>query len=376
MGTRAPLAPQQCSLAEHRHTSDPFDYVDGHYVGHDGFVVPKDFAEFNERFPQHIRGWVKRHAGRCSSEDIDEWTQELCVHMSSLPARSEHRNSGKRDVIETFDPVRQYGANFPRFLNYINRCLANRFRTIQSKRTRNPICHASALFLCHVGEVESADEPLQPVLERLKAIDLRSRKQVEDKLLIGQFVDFVRAENPRLVSVLGTMTLTGTQAEAARQLGLTSEEVGRLYRQIREFGRSFLNRKPTTQRNQYSVRWYRTKANASTAESMASPTRPSADPNSTCWNRVDLYHEVWNQPLVKLSRKYGISDVRLGKVCRKLKIPHPGRGYWARRSVGQTIEQAPLPEFKDAPLVKRLNMKSKRKNKSRGNIAPHRIGSD
>ena len=28
-------------------TLDPFTMVDGHYVGHDGFVVPKNFDEFS-----------------------------------------------------------------------------------------------------------------------------------------------------------------------------------------------------------------------------------------------------------------------------------------------------------------------------------------
>jgi hypothetical protein len=56
---------------------DPFEYVDGHYVGHDGFVVPNDFAEFYERFPDHIRRWVQRHVKKsASNEDIDDWTQD------------------------------------------------------------------------------------------------------------------------------------------------------------------------------------------------------------------------------------------------------------------------------------------------------------
>jgi hypothetical protein len=94
-----------------------------------------------------------------------------------------------------------------------------------------------------------------------------------------------------------------------------------------------------------------------------------AEQSSTAWNRLELYNEVWDQPLLKLSKKYGISDVRLGKVCRKLKIPHPARGYWAKRAVGQTVEQVPLPEFKDAPVVKRLIRKSKPKIQ-RGKIVP------
>lgn len=36
------------------------------------------------------------------------------------------------------------------------------------------------------------------------------------------------------------------------------------------------------------------------------------------WNREELYTEIWEQPLVRVAAKYGISDVMLGKVCRKL----------------------------------------------------------
>jgi hypothetical protein len=278
--------------------------------------------------------------------------------MSSLPVTSKYRKAGNGDVIQTFDPLRHFGANLPRFLNYVNRCLANRFRTIHAARMRDPICRAEPLSPQIGDEASSDDELCEVLLEKMKAVHLGSRKQVEDKLFITEFVDFVRIENPRLVSVLGAMAATATQTEAARKLGATGAEVERLYRQIRKLGRSFLSRKRPTPRNQCSAVRYETKANASTAESLAPPARPSPDLNSTCWNRVDLYGEVWNQPLVKLSRKYGISDVRLGKVCRKLNVPHPGRGYWAKKTVGQAVEQVPLPEFKDAPVVRRMKRKN------------------
>lgn len=364
METLTTLTPQQCLFHKRKNRCDPFEYVDGHYVGNDGFVVPNNFPEFYERFPDHIRRWVKRHADRRSSnEDIDDWTQDLCAHMSSLPATSNYRRAAKQDVIQTFDPFRQFGASLPRFLNYVNRCLANRFRTIHTEHMRNPLSRAEPLLCSQIGEEASSDDELCELLvEKLKAVHLTARKRVEDKLFVTEFVEFVRIENPRLVSVLGTMAVTATQTEAARKLGATGAEVERLYRQIRKLGRSFLSGKRPTPRNQRSAGRYETKANASTGESLARPARPSPDLNSTCWNRVDLYNEVWNQPLVKLSRKYGISDVRLGKVCRKLKIPHPGRGYWARKTVGQSVKQVPLSEFTDAPLVRRLKTKAKRRS--------------
>ncbi len=54
------------------------------------------------------------------------------------------------------------------------------------------------------------------------------------------------------------------------------------------------------------------------------------------WNREELYAEVWEQPLVEIAQKCGISAVMIGKVCRKLQIPLPGRGYWTKKEFGRT----------------------------------------
>jgi hypothetical protein len=51
---------------------------------------------------------------------------------------------------------------------------------------------------------------------------------------------------------------------------------------------------------------------------------------TSTWNRQELDEEVWQFPLRKLAVEYGISDVDLAKVCRKLEIPLPGLGHWIR----------------------------------------------
>jgi hypothetical protein len=71
------------------------------------------------------------------------------------------------------------------------------------------------------------------------------------------------------------------------------------------------------------------------------------------WNREELYADVWEQPLVKIARKHGVSAVMVGKVCRKLQIPLPGRGYWIKKEFGKPVVQLPLPEAKDLPVVTR-----------------------
>ena len=63
--------------------------------------------------------------------------------------------------------------------------------------------------------------------------------------------------------------------------------------------------------------------------------------------RHDLYEKVWSQPITKLAHEYGISDVALAKICRKLDIPYPGRGYWRREQTGKVIKQLPLPASSD-----------------------------
>jgi hypothetical protein len=70
------------------------------------------------------------------------------------------------------------------------------------------------------------------------------------------------------------------------------------------------------------------------------------------YNRETLYDEVWTQPMQKLSGKYGISDVGLAKVCRKLGVPLPGLGYWAKKSAGKPVRKRPvLPSLMAHPGI-------------------------
>lgn len=50
--------------------------------------------------------------------------------------------------------------------------------------------------------------------------------------------------------------------------------------------------------------------------------------------REDLFKAVWAEPMTHVAAQLGISDVALAKVCRRMDMPRPGRGYWARRAAG------------------------------------------
>lgn len=60
-------------------------------------------------------------------------------------------------------------------------------------------------------------------------------------------------------------------------------------------------------------------------------------------SRDELYEKVWAQPVSVVAKEYGISDVGLAKMCRRLEVPIPGLGYWAKKQHGKPVEQVPLP---------------------------------
>jgi len=225
---------------------DPFTVVDGYYVGHDGFVVPKNFDEFHERFPQYVRNWVNRHVDRSApKEDAEDWTQDLLIHLRYLPAISKHRQAGKEDIVQTFDPCKHHGANQARFQNYINLCLGNKYRTIYSKRKKNPLCRPGNLSLStrwdEADHDQVGDEFCHAHSTYLRKRSERQGKQAEDRNLISEFVDFVQREDSGVLPVMGAIAATGSCSGAAAFLGASEHSFCRMNTRLRQLGARFVD---------------------------------------------------------------------------------------------------------------------------------------
>ena len=65
-------------------------------------------------------------------------------------------------------------------------------------------------------------------------------------------------------------------------------------------------------------------------------------PETLLFEREKLYEEIWAEPMMQVARRYGISDVGLAKICKKMSIPRPPRGYWAKKSYGVKAKREPL----------------------------------
>lgn len=66
--------------------------------------------------------------------------------------------------------------------------------------------------------------------------------------------------------------------------------------------------------------------------------------------REALYDEVWADPVTVVAGRYGLSDVGLAKICRKLAIPLPTRGYWAMVKAGRIMKKTALPKLKNSRI--------------------------
>ena len=63
--------------------------------------------------------------------------------------------------------------------------------------------------------------------------------------------------------------------------------------------------------------------------------------------REDLYEAIWSEAVQKVAEALGISDVGLAKICKKLDIPRPGRGYWTKSPRLRKVLKKPLPPLKE-----------------------------
>lgn len=61
-------------------------------------------------------------------------------------------------------------------------------------------------------------------------------------------------------------------------------------------------------------------------------------------SRKELYDLVWSTPLLRLSKKYAISDTGLKKVCVKMNIPLPKAGHWVKVRLNKSVKIKKLPE--------------------------------
>lgn len=62
-------------------------------------------------------------------------------------------------------------------------------------------------------------------------------------------------------------------------------------------------------------------------------------------SREELFALIWERPTREVAKELGVSDVAIAKLCARLQVPKPPRGYWARVQSGQTPRRPPMAAF-------------------------------
>jgi hypothetical protein len=65
-------------------------------------------------------------------------------------------------------------------------------------------------------------------------------------------------------------------------------------------------------------------------------------------SREELYALVWKTPLSRLGADFGITGNGLAKICDRLHVPYPPRGYWAKKDAGKPVATLKLPARSDS----------------------------
>lgn len=58
--------------------------------------------------------------------------------------------------------------------------------------------------------------------------------------------------------------------------------------------------------------------------------------------REYLYELVWEKPTSQLAKDFNMSDSAIAKWCRKMEVPKPPRGYWAKKKSYVKVKKTPL----------------------------------
>lgn len=63
--------------------------------------------------------------------------------------------------------------------------------------------------------------------------------------------------------------------------------------------------------------------------------------------RKELYRRVWSKPMSAVAKEVGLSGNALAKICNRLLVPYPSRGYWTKSDADRKGRKPPLPAAPD-----------------------------
>ena len=209
---------------------------DGHFIGDDGFVVPRSFEEFFARHPRYVRDKVHQRWPNLSEGEREDRENELLIFLMTLPEKSKFRArgfngfaQGCQDRIQTFYPDNAYGASKVHFFCYVKMILANRCISLAEKASSEPIRRYNTLSLHSLDPdgVVSDEAYINALSTEGGTFGMVYDHVIENRIFVDAFLRFVKKYNPELLVIIRAIQMTDTFVEAKHALGLPSRHFAR-----------------------------------------------------------------------------------------------------------------------------------------------------
>lgn len=91
------------------------------------------------------------------------------------------------------------------------------------------------------------------------------------------------------------------------------------------------------------------------------------------FTRNQLYKYGWSEPVAQVGARFGVSDVAIARICKKMNIPRPARGYWAKKQHGYPVGTTPLPKATSNTPLKYVMYPTERHRSSRPVVKPPKV---
>lgn len=193
----------------------------------DSFAAPADFADYFERYPEHVQGFVARRLPETPRSTRADIEQDLLLHLMSLPEDSILRARGCTDRIQCYEGDR---SSAPLFFGYLRMILSRHLQKLMGGRR-------------HVN-IDDIAEPICP-----------RKHEHEPALLTSAFTLYIKHVQPELLPVMGAIAREDTYADAQRLLGMAERLFARSRNRLAVLFDCFVERKePPTWRRVYPER--------------------------------------------------------------------------------------------------------------------------
>jgi hypothetical protein len=246
------------------YTGEHFTGDGSHFIGSDDFVVPNCFTEFLDRYPVYVRNWVSKKRRQVSNHpDVEDWTNTLLMHLCQVPQGREipateteaarivggkYAVLGFSDVIQAFNPWGHYGASAKRFFNFINKCLNNKYLSLNSKHRKDAMAH-QGFSLDDGGDVSGGEEARSREYLLMERSSFYAQEvgqevpQTGDRILVQQFREFLSKRDPELVPLANALMTKDRIEEILVELDIDHNAFLRSRKRLMRLSRIFTGAK-------------------------------------------------------------------------------------------------------------------------------------